>query len=484
MPKLTPDSYPRILDSMPHVIMRLIYREPKWTVLYVNKAIERYGYNKDDFLSGGMSWNDLLHPDDRVVALKQSHDYLANNIDDFKLQYRIAAKNGKSIYISEYSHVNHEADGCVTIDSFLFEDLETRSAASPDANPAVQRNLALNDILLTLQDAAADPEKAIQFILDRVGALIDCSRALLFRDSPDHKTCKVVYEWLNHDITSVKDLDYSVTYSTGMPEIYVALQDTGVLLVNAGEIPENCKEEFEAEGLLSSAIFAVYQQGDHYGFVCFDDCIIERRWDPETAQFLKVVANMLSNAVMQLQSNQYMRDYENTIKSLAFRDYLTGLPNHYPYDSDIGDIILSASAAGSPGYAVMIGARNSGDVRNSHGLRTSDRLCKEIAGEIQRLATETLGNRATTYRIAGGVFAVLVQPGPVEPVRAFAEAVNRRGHAPWLIDSKEYACLLNVSATPFGVKNVDPEAIFDRLDAAVVQSGAQPGSPLVFLTEE
>ena len=145
---------------------------------------------------------------------------------------------------------------------------------------------------MTLHDS--DPSHALQIILDRTGAYLDTSRALLFKDSPDHKTCKIVYEWCNRDIESVMALDYSITYETGMPEIYIALQTTGSLLINYGEIPENCREEFEAEGLVASAIFAIYLGGDHYGFVCFDDCVVERVWNEDTVRFLKNVSNLIS----------------------------------------------------------------------------------------------------------------------------------------------------------------------------------------------
>lgn len=110
----------------------------------------------------------------------------------------------------------------------------------------------------------------------------------------------MAYEWCNRDITSVKDLGYVIVYEIGMPEIYTALRSTGELLVNAGEIPENRQEEFEHEGLVASAIFAVYRNGDHYGFVCFDDCVIERHWDEETTYFLEIMANLLSNALQRM----------------------------------------------------------------------------------------------------------------------------------------------------------------------------------------
>ena len=483
---MTAESFSQILDSIPHVVIRLVYGDPVWKIKYINKAIERWGYDKNTFSGGDKTWNELLHPDDRVVALKQSHDYMARNIDDFKLHYRILTADGRSIYITEYSHVNRGAGGeTATIDSYLVENLEAASAADSDADIAIRRRLALNDILLTIQDASARPEMAIQSILDRVGALLDCSRALLFQDDDTHRTCKVVYEWCNHGISSVKDLDYSVTYSTGMPEIYIALQDTGVLLINAGEIPENCKEEFEAEGLVSSAIFAVYQYGDHYGFVCFDDCVIQRRWDEDTAQFLKVVANLLSNVIMNLQSAQYAAGYENKIRSLAFRDYATGLPNQYPYESDLSDAVIAAQEAGTPAYAVLINLDGTDAIRNAQGLTKGTQVVKAIAGEVETMLGQTLEKRAVLYRVAGSAFAVIAQPGESGPVRDFARKAAERGLAPWKVDAAEYACRLNVAVVPFGVKVTSPDVLEANLDAASVKSAATAaGLPLTVVDSE
>ena len=478
MNALAPESYREIMDNLPCLVMRLVYADSFWKATFVNRAVERYGYSREEFTNGKLTWNDLLHPDDRVVNLTLSDQYMKNGIDDFRLQYRIRTREGASIYITEFSHVNRGPDGKQTsIDSLMLENLQANNSGDPRFDEAMKRNLALNDILLTINDAKTEPEKAIQYILDRAGAILDCSRALLFQDSPDHKTCKVVYEWLNNGISSIKELDYAVTYSTEMPEIYVALQDTGVLLVNAGEIPENCKEEFEAEGLLSSAIFAVYQYGDHYGFVCFDDCIIARRWDSETANFLKVVANLLSSVVMNLQSAKYMESYEEKIRSMAFKDYLTGLPNQFTFDSDFGDMVVDAATEGKPAYALMLSLGDVLDTRKRVGLKAANDLIGRIAEAVSAMLKDTVGERGTLYRIAGTVFAVLVKPGPGEPVRAFMDAVRS-------CSREKPECGLGVAAMPFGVKNRSLDDVVQRLDAAVVEGYSRTETPFEFIETE
>jgi|GEM_PF-6680060 len=321
--KSNPADLSDMMDKLPALAFRLVHDGDDWRAIYVNSRITDYGYEQDDFYSGRMTWEDLVHPDDKVPLLKTITDYEEHDVDSFRLYYRLVAKNGDIIPVTEYNTVSRDLDkNVVYYDSFIVGNTLSESGRMA-IDSHYRQQLVLNDILLSLHDSK--PDKALQIILDRTGEYLDASRALLFKDGPDHKTCKIVYEWCNKNIASVMALDYSIAYETGMPEIYVALQTTGSLLINFNEIPPNCREEFEAEGLIASAIFAVYLDGDHYGFVCFDDCVVERRWDEDTVRFLKNVADLISTvlarrkAAEQLAQNQ--KTYEavlNNIDSFVF----------------------------------------------------------------------------------------------------------------------------------------------------------------------
>ena len=264
-----------LIENVPAVVFRFSHDGDNWKTWFVTQNIyEIYGYAPDELTDGQITWIDLVHPEDRVTLMKQIHDYEARMINEFKLYYRILSKDGTSTPITEYNTVKRDRDNTILYYDTTIMETSVADVRSREITDHYRQQMVLNDILVSLY--SSDLDKALQIILDRTGAYLNTSRALLFQDSPDHKTCKIIYEWCNSGITSVKDLDYVITYSTGMPEIYIALQSTGFLLINHGEIPENCREEFENEGLIASAIFAVYLKGDHYGFVCFDDCIVER----------------------------------------------------------------------------------------------------------------------------------------------------------------------------------------------------------------
>lgn len=318
---------PPIIENCPAVVFRLSHKGDNWRTLHVTQNISKYGYNAEDFLSGRKQWFTIVHPDDRVLVSKTVSDYEAHNINNFKLYYRIVTAAGESIHVTEYNTVNRDDDGNILCyDTYIFNNTQD-DASRRLIDDHFRQQLVLNDILMSLHDA--DQDQALQIILDRTGEYLDTSRALLFKDSPDHKTCKIVYEWCNQDVDSVKVLDYSITYETGMPEIYIALQTTGSLIINHGQIPENCKEEFEAEGLVASAIFAIYLDGEHYGFVCFDDCVVERVWDEDTVRFLKNVANIIStvlarqSAAQKLAQNQ--KTYETVLNNVDSYIFVTSL---------------------------------------------------------------------------------------------------------------------------------------------------------------
>ncbi len=417
-------NFEQMIENEPFVTMRISFENGVWQTWYISKSVERYGFTREEFINGTTTWNDMLHPDDRVMASKLARDYLDRRLDDFKLHYRILTKAGESINITEISHINRNADGTIyCIDSVLLNLTDAQS--KPDlATNHIRQQEVLNDILLSLHDS--DHEMSLQIILNRAGTYLNTSRALLFKDSEDHKTCKVIYEWLNKGIISIKDLDYAVTYSTEMPEIYVALQKTGILLVNADEIPENCREEFEKEGLVSSAIFAVYLHGQHYGFVCFDDCVIKRKWDEDAANFLKNIANLISTVLYRMHVEKQLKSNEERIRQLAYTDHLTGLPNRFRCDRDLATSIAMLQEYGGAGYVLFSDLDDFKIVNDCYGHDFGDGVLKSFAEYVSTLFT----GKNRVYRFGGDEFVVIIGEGDETLVKNYLDRLIARAKNP------------------------------------------------------
>ena len=184
-----------ILEHIPAVVCRSKLRGNTWTTQFITNNISMYGYSKTDFLDGTIDWFDIIHPDDRVLTLKNLKDYARNNMNQFRVYYRLLTATGESVAVTEYYTANRNDSG--EVDSYDTVILSNRLSLANSVliDNHYKQQVILNDILLSLQDS--DLNQALQIILDRTGEYLDTSRVLLFKDSADHKTCKVVYEWDN-----------------------------------------------------------------------------------------------------------------------------------------------------------------------------------------------------------------------------------------------------------------------------------------------
>lgn len=457
----------QLLEHVPAVVFRLTHVDGRWNTLFVTQNISMYGYTAEEFTSGALSWNDIVHPDDLVLALKTVRDYEAHNISSFRLNYRVVTRNGDSVPVTEYNTLNRDAQGrLLSYDTVLMNN--TMLAADRAAvDDHLRQQLVLNDILMSLH--ASDLDHALQIILDQTGRYLDTSRALLFKDSPDHKTCKVIYEWDNKDITSVMDLDYSITYETGMPEIYVALQTTGNLLINYGEIPENCKEEFDAEGLVASAIFAIYLNGEHFGFVCFDDCVVERVWDEDTVRFLKNISNLISTVVARQYAAQQLAESQQAVAAMAFTDHLTGLANRYSCDVELQSAIDKARRAGGSGWLLFIDMDDFKIVNDCYGHDYGDAILKSLAGWLR----EAFPPPAGVFRFGGDEFVLMTDTGDDTPLEQLVERLHTRAQKPWQSLDKAFYCTLSVGVVPYSGASPDSKTVIKHADIAMYEAKRQ-----------
>ena len=428
---------PNLIEHVPAVVLRLAHDGDDWRILFVTGNISDYGYTREDLLTGRVTWKGLIHPDDRVLVAKTVADYEAKHVNSYRIYYRLLTKTGQTVPITEYNTVVRDEDGHI-----VHYDTVIVSNTHNEANRRLidghyRQQVVLNDILMSLEDA--DLDQALQIILDRTGEYLDTSRALLFKDSPDHKTCKIVYEWCNRDIKSVMALDYSITYATGMPEIYVALQNTGNLLINAGHIPPNCREEFEAEGLVSSAIFAVYLEGDHYGFVCFDDCVVERTWDDDTARFLKNVANLISSVLARQRTAQRLAQSRmtdetvlNNVDSYIFATRAETdqiIYANQSFKTVFGEDCVGGTAGGCGAGSFMSPEMESREIfcgQTGEWLNVSSELITWVDGSTARLVT---GYDITAKKIFADVLEQRIEERTAELRQMPAQAEEARHKA-------------------------------------------------------
>lgn len=307
---------PDIIEQIPAVAFRLTHHGDQWHTWFVTQNISTYGYTADEFTSQQMQWMDVIHPDDWVMVNKMVEDYEARGISAFKLYYRLITKSGESVPIAEYNTVHRDSQGGVLCyDTILISNAQNEGVQRLIDNHYHQQAV-LNDILLSLHDS--NPESVLQIILGRTGEYLNISRALLFRQNSGQQYCKVIEEWCNRDIPSVMEGEnyHRLACETILSQSCMSLETAGCLLIHAGQVPHCCKAMFEQEHLTGCAVFAVYLEGKHYGFIRFDDCVAERTWDENTVCFLRNISNLISTALARQHAAKELEQSRKTYEAV------------------------------------------------------------------------------------------------------------------------------------------------------------------------
>ena len=65
------------------------------SVKYVSRNISLFGYVPENFYTGKMPYDNIIHPDDVFRVIEEVSNYAINNIYEYQQQYRIITKDGE-----------------------------------------------------------------------------------------------------------------------------------------------------------------------------------------------------------------------------------------------------------------------------------------------------------------------------------------------------------------------------------------------------
>jgi PAS domain S-box-containing protein len=96
----------------------VVFRWIAWTggrVEYVSRNVSMvFGYQADDFLSGLVRYDELIHPDDLERVLQELRDYESRGVQRFQQHYRIVRRDGEVRWLDDYTVIFRDERGRVT----------------------------------------------------------------------------------------------------------------------------------------------------------------------------------------------------------------------------------------------------------------------------------------------------------------------------------------------------------------------------------
>ena len=102
-----------------------------------NKMCEILGYERPELL--GMTWLDLMHPEDRPLNLERLDRVLAGEMDGYSMDQRFIRRNGRVIDTTISVKAQRKADGSIDYFVLLLEDVTARKSADAALRESEER---------------------------------------------------------------------------------------------------------------------------------------------------------------------------------------------------------------------------------------------------------------------------------------------------------------------------------------------------------
>jgi PAS domain S-box-containing protein len=134
---------------------------PGWPLEFISGNIEQWGYTKEDFISGRLSWQQIIHPDDVPNVEAETIRYINMKIRNFSQNYRILDKSGEIHWVEDQN-------------TCIFDKSDKMSHLQATILDVTERKKT--------QQALMESEKIYQAIFENTGtamAIADADRTVL-----------------------------------------------------------------------------------------------------------------------------------------------------------------------------------------------------------------------------------------------------------------------------------------------------------------
>lgn len=272
-------------------------------------------------------------------------------------------------------------------------------------------------------------------LLKTSGSLINADRAFIGLFSDDLKTVNFANEWLRETIGLNKSLvekraegPYpALTWSTNQ------LTENDIVYVSSiDKLPPEAAEEqkmMKSLNTRSTIHVPILGRDRIIGFIGFDQIRIRRPWRMDDLELLRVLANVMSDAIKKVET-------EKEINDLAYFDTLTGLPNRMLFNNRLEKAMALAERSKLYLGVIFIDLDGFKEVNDTLGHNWGDHLlqciAKRLSGCVRKYDTVArfggdeflvmvpqLSRREDLTEIAKKILAVFLQPVIMEDQEVF-----------------------------------------------------------------
>ncbi|MGJ8678866.1 EAL domain-containing protein [Paraglaciecola sp.] len=168
---------------------------------------------------------------------------------------------------------------------------------------------------------------------------------------------------------------------------------------------------------------------------------------------------------------------EKELLKLSNTDPLTELPNRSFFLANHANIVRR----NTPHALICLDMDNFKKINDSLGHQTGDMLIKQIANRLQKLA----GTSATTYRLGGDEFSVLIDnTTDIHKITHFAQSILDVMSRPFIINKQEFVLGASLGIVFYPEDGISPQELLKNADTAMYFAKNAGGNKYQFFSGE
>jgi diguanylate cyclase (GGDEF)-like protein len=429
------------------------------------RLLEMLDLSREQILADALSIFQRVHPDDRPAFEDLNRGAYAA-ARPFCWEGRVVVR-GVTRWWRVESFPQPLPDGGTLWEGSVMDLTDAREAQA--ANAALTRHTeceeAVRDISrLFLTTNASGLDAAINAALRRIGTCLGAHRCYLFQMDAGGLTMTCSHEWCAPGIApQIDDLQQlPVARYPWLPEI---AQSRQVAWINQDDIARLSSEEQQLiqegdiQSMLAMPLFETEQAEHMHGILGLDDVQTPRRWSELEQRLLRLVADIISAALLRDQLQQ-------ALHAQAYQDALTELPNRRAFDERLRAELQRARRHGQVFALLLLDIDHFKAINDTHGHTVGDQVLQRLA----QILVRRLRLADALARWGGEEFGLLLPETTGLAAMRLAETLRRAVAQARFFDVERLTVSIGVSQF---APDDSIDSLFRRVDQALYNAKAQ-----------
>jgi PAS domain S-box-containing protein len=132
-----------IIDRSP-VIYAIFRMAENWPLSYISSNIDQWGFTKEDFLSGQITWQQIIHPEDVSRIEGEIIRHMKQGVRNIDQNYRIVDKSGEVRWVEDQNvFILDSSDKIIYLQSTIIDVTDRKKFRPLCRNPKIFTGLFL-----------------------------------------------------------------------------------------------------------------------------------------------------------------------------------------------------------------------------------------------------------------------------------------------------------------------------------------------------